>query len=137
MKTASGEPLSDKMRFFHGNSPSRQYEAGQQKGGNYYCAICGANAHRVYELNYAFRCPHISLNDHQELVFAGPCGKANSMAKSNKPFHKLTKHDLVKELNARSIFDGDKKSQLEDLLKRSCMEFRECQHYFLRVQTKP
>ena len=50
-------------------------------------------------------------------VFAGPCGKANSMAKLNKPFHKLTKHDLVKELNARSIFDGDKKSQLEDLLK--------------------
>ena len=71
----------------------------------------------MYELNYAFRCPHIYLNDRQELVFAGPCGKANSMAKSNKPFHKLTKHDLVKELNARSIFDGDKKSQLEDLLK--------------------
>ena len=117
MKTASGEPLSDKMRFFHGDSPSCQYEAGQQKGGNYYCAICGANAHRVYELNYAFRCPHISLDDRQELVFAGPCGKANSMAKSNKPFHKLTKHDLGKELNARSICYGDKKSQLEDLLK--------------------
>ena len=38
---------SDKMTFFHGDSPTRQYEAGQQKGGNYYCAICGANAHRV------------------------------------------------------------------------------------------
>ena len=58
--TASGEPLIDKMRFFDGNSPSHQYEAGQQKGGNYYCAVCGANAHHVYELDYVFRCPHVS-----------------------------------------------------------------------------
>jgi hypothetical protein len=115
--TSSGEQLIDKMRFFHGDSPSRQYEAGQQKGGNYYCALCGANAHRVYELDYAFRCPHISLDDRQQLVFKGPCGKANSLAKSNKPFHRLTKTNLVKELNARSIFDGDKKKELEDLLK--------------------
>ena len=42
---------------------------------------------------------------------------ATSLAKSNKTFHGLTKTNLVKELNARSIFDGDKKKELEDLLK--------------------
>ena len=50
-----------------------------------------ANTHRVHELDYVFRCPHVSLEDRQQLVFKGPHGKANSLAKSNKPFHGLTK----------------------------------------------
>ncbi len=41
-------PVADKMRFFHGDSPSCQYKVGKQKGGNFYCAVCGANAHRVH-----------------------------------------------------------------------------------------
>ena len=57
--TTTGVAVTDKMRFFHGDSPSRQYEAGQQKGGKFYCAVCGANAHRVYEFDYMFRCLHI------------------------------------------------------------------------------
>jgi hypothetical protein len=59
----------------------------------------------------------MSLGDRQQLVLKGPCGQVYSLAKSNKPFHGLTKPNLVKELNARSIFDGDKKKELEDLLK--------------------
>ena len=27
--------VNDKIRFFHGNTPARQYECGQQKGGNH------------------------------------------------------------------------------------------------------
>ena len=115
--SASGIPIVDKMRFFHGDSPSRQYEAGQQKGGNFYCAVCGANAHRVHELDYVFHCPHISLEDRQQLVLKGPLGKANSLAMSNKPFQGLTKNSLIHELNARAIYEGDKKKELEDLLK--------------------
>ena len=115
--TTTGITVADKMRFFHGDSPSQQYEAGQQKGGNFYCAVCGANAHRVHELDYVFRCPHVSLEDRQQLVFKGTHGKANSLAKSNKPFHGLTKPNLIRELNARSIYEGEKKKELEDLLK--------------------
>ena len=63
-----GIEVNDKMRFFHGDTPARQYECGQQKGGNYYCAICGASANRVYEMDYSFRCSHISLADRQDLV---------------------------------------------------------------------
>ena len=114
---ASGTPVADRMRFFHGDSPSRQYEAGQQKGGGFYCALCGANAQRVYELDYVFRCPHVSLEDRQQLILRGPCGKANSIAKSNKPLQGLTKQNLIRELNARSIYDGEKKRELEEILK--------------------
>ena len=115
--TTTGVAVTDKMTFFHGDSPSRQYEAGQQKGGNFYCAVCGASAHRVYEVDYVFRCPHISLKDRQQLVLKGPYGKANSLAKSNKPFQGLTKSNLIRELNARSIYEGEKKKELNDLLK--------------------
>jgi hypothetical protein len=61
LTSKSGIKVSDKMRFFHGDTPGRQYECGQQKGGNYYCAICGASANRVYEMDYSFRCSHMSL----------------------------------------------------------------------------
>ncbi len=115
-------PVADKMRFFHGDSPSCQYKAGKQKCGNFYCAVCGANAHRVHELDYAFCCPHVFLEDRQQLVFKGPYVKQNSLAKSNKPFHGLTRPNLIRELNARSIYEGEKKKELEDrLIRRSWM----------------
>ena len=71
----SGLEVNDKMRFFHGNTPARQYECGQQKGRDYYCAICGASANCVYEMDYSFHCSHISLADRQALVLKGPYGK--------------------------------------------------------------
>ena len=96
------------MRFFHGDTPARQYECGQQKGGNYYCAICGAKADRVYEMDYVFRCPHLSLADRQNFVLKGPYGKTFSIQKRNKPFQNLTKDELVR---------GKTKEQLQNLLK--------------------
>jgi hypothetical protein len=44
--------MTDVMRLFHGDSPARQYESGQQKGGHFYCPVCGANAHQVYDIKH-------------------------------------------------------------------------------------
>ena len=33
-------PYQDVMRLFEGDSPARQFEDGQQKGGNYVCTAC-------------------------------------------------------------------------------------------------
>jgi hypothetical protein len=113
----SGLIVHDKMRFFHGDTPARQYECGQQKGGKYYCAICGASANRVYEMDYSFRCSHMSLADRQDLVLKGPYGKKYSLQKVNKPFHSLTKDELSTELSARGIYEGNTKEELQNLLK--------------------
>ena len=51
------------------------------------------------------------------MVLKGPCGKKNSLEKSNKPLQHLDKPSLVRELTARGIYEGDKKKELEDLLK--------------------
>ena len=79
------------MWFFHGDSPARQFECGQQKGGHYYCSVCSVSAKRVFELDYSFRCQYMSLAERQKLVLTGPCGKKNSLEKSNKSLQHLDK----------------------------------------------
>ena len=61
----------------------------------------------------------MSLAERQKLVLKGPCGKKNSLEKSNKPLQNLDKPSLVRELTARGIlyYEGDKKNELEDILK--------------------
>ena len=113
----SGIEITDKMRFFHGDTPARQYECGQQKGGKYYCAVCGASANRVYEQDCSFRCSHMSLADRQDLVLKGPYGKENSLKKASKPFQDLNKDELIRELSARGIYEGNTKEELQNLLK--------------------
>ena len=84
-----------------------------KKGEIFYCVLCGANAQHVYELDYVFRCPNVSL---QQLILQGPCGEANSIAKSNKPLQGLKKK-LIRESNARPINEGEKKKKLKKILK--------------------
>ena len=116
LTTNSGTDVTDKMIFFHGDSPARELECGQQKGGNYYCSGCGAYAQRVYELDYCFRCRWMSLSDRQQLMLNGPYGRKNYLEKAYKPLQKLKKQELIAELNSRGIFEGETKSELEKLL---------------------
>ena len=58
----------------------------------------------MYEMDYSFRCSHMSLVDRQDLVVKGPYGKKYSLQKVNKPFHGLTKDELSKELSARGTY---------------------------------
>ena len=104
------------MRFFHGDSPSRQLESGQQKGGNFYCSGCGVKAQQAYDLDICFSCHYMSLAARQQLVLSGPLGRKTSLAKASKPFQNMKKEELIKELNARRIYEGETKKELEKLL---------------------
>jgi len=104
------------MRFFHGDSPSREFESGQQKGGHYYCSGCGAHADRVYDLAYSFHCTTVSLDDCQKIVLKGPIGKRNSLLQKPKPFTALQKPELELELAGRGIYDGKTKKEMQKLL---------------------
>ena len=116
IKTSAGNDVEDIMRFFHGDSPARQLESGQQKEGNFYCSGCGANAQQAYHLDICFSCHYLSSSDRQQLVLAGPLGRKNSLAKASKPFQNLRKDELIRELNARGIYEGESKKELEKLL---------------------
>ena len=56
------------------------------------------------------------LNEQQQLVLSGQLGRKNSLLKGSKPFEKFKKDELIKELNARGIYKGNTKMELEKLL---------------------
>lgn len=106
LKTTDGVEIKDIMRFFHGDSPSWEFESGQQKGGHYYCSGCGAHADRIYDLGYNFHCKPISLEDHQKIVMKGPTGKKTSLLQKPKPLSALQKQEPELELGRRRKYDG-------------------------------
>ena len=54
-------PYQDVMRLFEGDSPARQFEDGQQKGGNYVCTACSVQSHLISSLTHTL--DHMSLQD--------------------------------------------------------------------------
>ena len=57
------------------------------------------------------------LAGRQDLVLKGPYGKNNSIEKANKPFQDLNRNELIRELSARGIYEGNTKDELQNLLK--------------------
>ena len=65
LETATGGQLYDVLRFFHGDGPAQQFEAGNKIGGNYPCVGCEAHTGRFDDLAYTFRAKHLSLGERQ------------------------------------------------------------------------
>ena len=62
------------VRFFSGDGPARQFEAGHQRGGNYGC-LCGIRAKDHFNLECAFRSRVPSLEDRMKTFRAGQLWK--------------------------------------------------------------
>ena len=117
LTSEEGDEIVDVTRFFHNDNPAQQYECGQQKGGNFYCSVCGVYANGVYELDYSFRCSHISLNDRQKLILEGAIARQKTLEGNNKPLHQLKKAELQKELNSsRKVYEGETVDDMKKLL---------------------
>jgi len=99
-----GVAISDVMRFFKGDGPAVAFESGQQKGGHYFCSVCGMHAVMSDMLDHVFRCRHVSLKDKQQLILKGPSGRQNSLLKIPKPLQNLNKEELYSELRSREIY---------------------------------
>lgn len=98
-----GVPVTDLMRFFKGDGPAIAFETGQQKGGHYFCSVCGMHAIMSPALDYVFRCKHVSLGDKQEKITNTSLGKNNPNLKRPHPLKHLTKNELIIELTARNL----------------------------------
>ncbi len=99
LKTKEGMEVTDVMRFFHGDAPTRQYETGSKIGGDYPCNGCGAFCTRFNDLTYCFRSKKLSLAERQEFVTQGEAWKRGAV----KPFDKLTKAQLQRELESHGV----------------------------------
>ena len=117
LPSVNGNQIVDTLRFFHGDSPARQFQSGQQKGGNYYCSSCGCHAARANELDYASNCKLVSLEDRQDAIMKpGTAASSNSLKQKSKPVGGLTKEQLGREMAARGVFYGRTKQELQHLL---------------------
>ena len=69
ISTSTGVPLKDILRFFHGDGPAQQYEAGNSVGGRYPCVDCGVESTSIHTL--AFKCRTRTLKERQEFILNG------------------------------------------------------------------
>ena len=73
--TKSGAEVHDVIRFFYGDGPAAQFEAGHKQSGTYCCVECGANSFCFNDIAYCFRAPKPSLQERQEFVLQGNAWK--------------------------------------------------------------
>ena len=59
--------IYDCLRVFSGDGPARQYEAGQQRGGNYTC-LCGVKATSHTNLMSCYNMEVMTLDERCKLV---------------------------------------------------------------------
>lgn len=110
LELCDGIKVFDVLRFFHGDGPAQQFEAGNSVGGTYCCVGCGVNWDRIDDIAYAYRCQQLSLADRQQFLLEGLAWKNIDV----RPLDKLLLADLRKELSMRGIdTKGKKKPALE------------------------
>ena len=69
--TKDGIPIRDVVRFFHGDGPAQQFEAGHKVGGTYSCVGCGSKTERFDDFSYCHYAMKRSYGDCQEFVTKG------------------------------------------------------------------
>ena len=106
--------INDRMRFLHGDGPAAAFEAGNQKGGHYFCPSCDVHSGFTDNISYSYQSALRSLEDIRQRVLQGDIGKKRSMKKVTCPFEKLTACDLQKELSKHKV-DFKGKSTIKDL----------------------
>lgn len=107
--TKTGILVHDIMRFFHGDGPAMQFEAGNKIGG-YYCVGCDAHSSRFDDLPYCFHPRHLTLSERQEFILQGEAWKHKHV----NPLDNLKVAQLRTELEKRGCNTrGKKKTQLE------------------------
>ena len=101
--------MTDVLRFFHGDGPAQQFEAGNSIGGNYCCVGCGVKCDRIDDIAYTFRCPKLDIQQRQDFLLKGVAWKNIG----TRPLDRLLLSDLRKELTMRGMSTTGKKPALE------------------------
>lgn len=114
--TLNGIQITDVMRFFHGDGPQQEFEAGEQKGGNAGCAGCSGDARLYKNLAVSLSRPHLSLPERLKKVLQGPAGRQKRNG-GIKPFKDLRVEELKRECAARGLPCDGQKKDLQQILK--------------------
>ena len=110
----SGIKIVDTVRFFKGDKPAAEFEAGVCTGGNYPCVGCACHHNRFADYPHAVKCEQRSLERIQEVALAGHFGGVPGKMRF---YDELSSNQLRMELEKRAIKDypSDKKGRLAAL----------------------
>ena len=96
--------IIDAMRFFKPEGPACQFEAGQQKGGHYFCWTCDIHCSNVKDYVYSSYMKIYSYQDRQEKIIKTSGSRRRSKGGSVKLYDKLEKDELTRELIERDVY---------------------------------
>lgn len=68
-------PIKDVVRFFHGDGPAQQYEAGHKCGGTYSCVACGEKTECFDDFCYCHHALKRNFAECQKFVTKGTVWK--------------------------------------------------------------
>ena len=95
--------INDQLRIFKGDKPAAQFEAGQQKGGRFFCFNCSIQDESVVSAVHASKLPHLSLSDRLNHLLS-TSGSINRSKKFNlKIYDHLNKDSISEELRQRNV----------------------------------
>ena len=110
----TGTEVHDTLRFFHGDGPAQQFEAGNTVGGDFCCVSRSTKSNRMDDIAYSFRSEKRSLEERQAFLLKGCAWKHLE----ERALDKLCLPQLQKELQLRGLATtGKKKPALEKQFK--------------------
>ena len=115
---SKGIIIKDVMRIFHGDAPAAQLEAGQQKGGHYFCPTCGIHASKCNDIIHSYYIKSFTYQQRFEKVMAGKISQSHSRKRKLKAFEHLSVDFLKKELKSRNLPSEGNKAILSLQLQR-------------------
>ena len=110
IQTEGGVTVSDTMRYFTGDHPAAQFEQGSKQGGYFKCGACGCKSTLYNDQAHVLVRKWRLLEQLCSIAVGGVFGI--------RPFQKLTKDDIRRELRARGVPVDDemKKDELHLIL---------------------
>ena len=116
--------LHDTMRLFHGDGPAVALEAGNQKGGYYFCPSCDVHKCLTDDISHCYQQKPRSIQEKQQKVILGKLGRSKSLRKETCPFENLSAVQMKEELLSRKIDLKKLKTTKKDLLPELKRELR-------------
>jgi hypothetical protein len=98
----SGIKIFDTLKYFKGDKPAAEFEAGISCGGNFPCVGCVCSASRFSDFAHATTSEQRSLQSNQNVALKGGFGKKVGALKF---YEDMTKDYLRLELEARGVKD--------------------------------
>ena len=95
--------IHDIIRFFHGDGPACQLEAGQQKGGDFPCWVCPININLSNDVAHVLHQPIMGVKERIQKVLTTKSSQAKTKLNNLHMFSKLKKHEVEIELQERNI----------------------------------